>query len=260
MTNEEIKISLQKIWECKNDFSVIQTGKKSSRVNGFYRPATKEIFLHNKNFSSDNQMMYTAIHELTHHILISEKNVASVKSHTTLFWSTFYDLMDIAVEKGIYRRKRSGATKELVGQARKIQKEIIEAQKRLGELLGKINESCKSNGERYEDVVESDLQLSRSKAQELRSMSASQCEYSDEISKVIETVKDVVSAKKAAENGKTLAQIKAIASKKPALASDDDLDDPSSLKREKKRLERTIERLQDRLVQVEESLASIQGE
>ena len=109
-------------------------------------------------------------------------------------------------------------------------------------------------------MVESDLQLARSKAQELRSMSASQCEYSDEISKVIETAKDVVSAKKAAENGKTLAQIKAIASKKPALASNDDLDDPSSLKREKKRLERTIERLQDRLVQVEETLASIQGE
>lgn len=43
MTNEEIKKSLQELFECESDFSVIQSGKKSSRVNGFYKPVIKEL-------------------------------------------------------------------------------------------------------------------------------------------------------------------------------------------------------------------------
>lgn len=259
MTNEEVKKSLQKLYQCETDFAVIQSGKKSSRVNGCYKPGTQEIILHNKNFNSDNAIIYTAIHEFTHHVLTTEKGVKNVKCHSGIFWSAFYDFIDIAIEKGIYKRERSNATKALIDEAKRIQKEIIDAQKRLGDLLFQIQESCEKNGERYEDVVESDLQMTRNRAKDLRSMCVKGEELSDEMAKVVATAKDMMLAKQAAENGKTVEQVKAVAKQKPK-ATDDDIENPQMLLKEKKRLERTIGQLQDRLVQVEETLRSMQGE
>lgn len=259
MTNEEVKKSLQKLYQCGTDFTVIQSGKKSSRVNGCYKPGTQEIILHNKNFNSDNALVYTAIHEFTHHVLTTEKGVKNVKCHSGIFWSAFYDFIDIAIEKGIYKRERSDATKALIGEAKRIQKEIIDAQKRLGRILAELHKVCAENGDRLEDVIESDLQLSRAKAKELETMVGSDTEFSDEMTKVVATAKDMMLAKQAAENGKTVEQVKAVAKQKPK-ATDDDIENPQMLLKEKKRLERTIGQLQDRLVQVEETLRSMQGE
>ena len=68
MENEDIKSKLLQIENTEIDFTVTQTGKESVRVNGLYKPDTHEILLHNKNFSDDNQLMYTAVHEYAHHI------------------------------------------------------------------------------------------------------------------------------------------------------------------------------------------------
>ena len=64
------------IQETKLEFSVVQSGKESKRVNGLYKPDTREIILHNKNFKTDNQVVYTAVHEYTHH-LINEERIAA---------------------------------------------------------------------------------------------------------------------------------------------------------------------------------------
>ena len=61
MTNEEIKKILLSLEKADIDFSVTQTGKASKKVNGLYTPATFEIFLHNKNFTTENELIYTAI-------------------------------------------------------------------------------------------------------------------------------------------------------------------------------------------------------
>ena len=63
----------------------------------------------------------------------------------------------------------------------------------------------------------------------------------------------------AADSGATVEQVKAIAkyTKKTTKSIDDGLDSPSSLIREKKRIERTIEQLNDRLVNIEEQLLSM---
>lgn len=114
MKNEEIKKELLQIYECKHDFTVTQTGKKHQKVNGFYKPNTQEIFLHNKNFTTDNQLIYTAIHELTHHILKTEYKVKTARCHSGAFWSTFYNLLDKAVELGFYSRKRSDSVQSLI--------------------------------------------------------------------------------------------------------------------------------------------------
>ena len=74
MDNAKIKEILLDIEPSELDFTVIMTGKDSKRVNGLYKPDTREILLHNKNFKTDNQLIYTAIHEYTHH-LINEQDI-----------------------------------------------------------------------------------------------------------------------------------------------------------------------------------------
>mgnify|MGYP003305579610 CR=1 FL=1 len=49
MDNQKIKEMLLEIAPSDIDFAVIQTGKESKRVNGFYQPDTHEIFIHNFN-------------------------------------------------------------------------------------------------------------------------------------------------------------------------------------------------------------------
>ena len=257
MMNEEIKSNLKKLFDCKEDFTVTQTGKKSNKVNGLYKPATHEIFLHNLNFNTSNELMYTAVHEFTHHYLTTEKGDKGGR-HNGLFWATFYDLLEKAISYGFYERTRSEETQKLIDEAKEIQKAIIDAQRKLGETLSKIYESYDRNNERIEDVIEHDLQITRNKSKEYLKMRNSDTN-SDEMAKVINSAKDVMikaAAQKAADEGKTVEQVKQIAKAKPV---DDDLESPESLRREEKRLETTIERLNDRLIQVQETLRSMTG-
>ena len=264
MNNEEIKKELLQIYECKHDFTVTQTGKKSQRVNGFYRIHTQEIFLHNKNFTTDNQLIYTAIHELTHHILDTEYEVKTARCHSGAFWSTFYNLLDKAVELGFYSRKRSDSVQGLIDTAKDLQNRITAAQKELGNIIRELHKVCEENGDRIEDVIEHDLQVTRKKAEQLETLSLTDTKTTDEMATVINSAKDLMIreyAKKAAEDGKTVEQVKAIA-KTPnkTTFTDNGLESPEKLTKEKRRLETTIERLNDRLVQVEETLRSMTGE
>ena len=76
MDNASIKDMLLDIQESKLEFTVTMTGKESKRENGLYKPETREILLHNKNFKTDNELIYTAVHEYTHH-LINEENIVA---------------------------------------------------------------------------------------------------------------------------------------------------------------------------------------
>ena len=110
MTNERIKEILLDLESCEIDFTVTQTGKESKRVNGFYKPDTHEIFIHNLNLKTDNMLVYTAIHEYTHHLVTIEKQKndpsygCACKVHTQDFWARFGGLLKIAEEKGIKNR------------------------------------------------------------------------------------------------------------------------------------------------------------
>ena len=159
----------------------------------------------------------------------------------------------------LYARERSEETAALIAEAAEIQKQIVEAQKQLGRIILKLHDSCKTNGERVEDVIEHDLQMTRNKAKELMRNNMSDSEDNEEIAKAVNLAKNPMikhAAQNAADSGKTVEQVKAIAKQK-AKATDDDLENPEQLRREKKRLKKTIERLNDRLVQVEETLISM---
>nr|WP_180485624.1 hypothetical protein [Treponema socranskii] len=203
--------------------------------------------------------MYTAIHELTHHILTTEKGVQTVKAHSGIFGATFYDLIDKAIELKLYVRERREETATLIKEAIEIQKKIIEAQKQLGLIIAKLYDSCQHNGERIEDIIEHDLQMTRNKAKEYMANKMSGSNDNDEIAKGVKFAKDPAikqAAQQAADEGKTVAQVKAIAKQK-AKATDDDLESPEQLKHEAKRLKKTIAHLYERLIQIQEKLKSI---
>ena len=72
-------------------------------MHGLYKPDSREIIIHNKNFKNDNEMMYTAIHEYAHHLqFTTAATPISVRTHTTAFWNLLHTLLFEAEEKGIY--------------------------------------------------------------------------------------------------------------------------------------------------------------
>lgn len=104
MNQEQTKALLQRLEPQAPDFELIFTGKSSRKVNGLYKPETREILLHNKNFSSDEELVYTAIHEFAHHLhFCSSARPTSLRSHTSVYWSFFHRLLAKAEELGLYR-------------------------------------------------------------------------------------------------------------------------------------------------------------
>jgi hypothetical protein len=158
---ETVKKLLTKLYGTKEEYHVIFSGKKSNAVNGLYKPEKREIIIHNKNFVNDNLLIYTAIHELAHHICIAEKGQRSARSHTVEFWSTFHDLLDVAEKEGIYTSKRNEKIDSLTAKARELDRKIAELQRELGEILIDIQKVCEESGFRAEDVFERDIHLSR---------------------------------------------------------------------------------------------------
>ena len=109
MNNDQIKDILLNLEETNVEFTVTMSGKESPKVNGLYKPETHEIILHNLNFKTDNQLVYTAIHEYTHHLMTEKKleqtgglDVCKSRAHTNDFWAKFHELLEKAEEQGVY--------------------------------------------------------------------------------------------------------------------------------------------------------------
>ena len=178
MENEKIKEMLLQIHESNLDFSVVQSGKESKRVNGLYKPDTHEIILHNKNFKTDEQLVYTAVHEYTHHIIAEEQlalygseYLYNAKMHTQAFWARFQELLAIAEEKGFYKIDISSSP-ELEDLTKKIRTEYLEQNGKLmsefGRLLIRAHALCEQANIRYEDYIDRILCLPRNTARDLK--------------------------------------------------------------------------------------------
>jgi len=270
MDNQKIKELLLDIEETQIEFSVIMTGKESKRVNGFYKPDTHEIFLHNKNFNSDNQLVYTAVHEYTHHLITEAKlafdptYVCNSKVHTQEFWAKFGELLKIAEDKGYYSLGWE-SNAELKALTEDIKTNYLEKNGQLmqefGKKLSRAWELCKEADIRYEDYIDRVLCLPRSAEKDIRRVGATN------INPAIgfENMKTVASVKKAdaraaieqdfLEGGKSPATVRELMKQKSAQSKGED--PKSKLEKEKNRLEKTIASLTQRLEVVEESLASL---
>jgi hypothetical protein len=240
---------------------VIFSGKKSKKVNGIYKPFTKEIIIHNRNFEdaegtrNENCLIFTAIHELAHYIMITEKGNKSPRVHSQDFWATFHDLLDIAEKKGVYHAEIDAETQKLIDDAHEIDRQIAELQRELGRVILAIEESCHKNGLRQDDIIERKVQISKP------SMKVAIAAYSMGDQGVGADIQ-VEAAKQGDENkramiiaagheGKSVVQAKK--STAPARPIDAE-DETTTLIREKRRIERTVESLTRRLEEIEQQL------
>ncbi|MFH0975226.1 MAG: hypothetical protein V1874_05525 [Spirochaetota bacterium] len=159
-----------------DDFVLTFTGKKSKKVDGLYKPESREILIHNKNFADDNALMYTAIHEFAHHIQFSRSSAPiSVRAHTNHFWNIFHSLLFTAEEKKIFTNifKKEQRFIELT---KKLKEKFLTANgklmKEFGGLLIEAYELCRQFGVSFEDYVDRELQIHRSTAKTLIKMNA----------------------------------------------------------------------------------------
>jgi hypothetical protein len=260
MNQDDVKKNLLKLHDCAEDFTLIFSGKKSEKVNGLYKGDKKEIIIHNRNFENteagNNLLFYTAMHELAHHIQFTELHQKSVRAHTTLFFATLDDLVDIAEKKGIYKIPIDNDTQKLIDEARDIRREIAALQRKLGQVLMQLHETCEKKGIRYEDVIERKAQIARQtgkKAKKAYSLNLSE-EIGADIQEAAIKERDVEKIKAivhAGQRGKSIDQAKRAVAK-PI----DHEDETVFLVKEKKRIERTITSLNRRLEEVEEQLRS----
>lgn len=258
VNNDKIKETLLDVEEAKTDFSVVLSGKKSSVVNGLYKPATREIILHNKNFDDDLQLMYTALHEYAHHLHCERAGfVYTGRAHTNEFWSIFHELLEKAEAKGYYRNVFD-ESKEFVELTEKIKAVCVAENGRImlefGRLMIRAESLCRENKVRFEDYVDRVLGLPRVTA--TAAMKAASYEVPAEIGwdamKVCSGIKDPdkrLIAQEAFRAGKSPETVKSMV--RPSAPGTDPAE---RLEKERARIERTIAKLQERLVQVDKEL------
>ncbi len=269
MDNEKIKQILLDIQDTELDFTVTMTGKESKRVNGLYKPDTREILLHNKNFKTDNQLIYTAVHEYTHHLINAERialtggkePVREMKVHTQAFWNKFHELIEIAEQKGYYKLDIN-VSPELEELTKKIRSEYLETNGRLmqefGKLLAKAHALCEDADIRYEDYLDRVLCLPRSSAKDITRVGMVPVNPAvgyDAMKKLsaIKKPEDRSAAEQQVLSGKNPDSVLSLMKRKAS----PDGDPKTKLEKERDRLSKTIAQLTQRLQYVEESLANL---
>jgi hypothetical protein len=274
MNQDQVKELLLSIEDAPMEFQVIFSGKKSAKVNGLYKPDTREIIIHNRNFTlegkqDDNLLLYTAIHEYAHHLhACSRGGKLSARSHTAEFWAIFHTLLEKAEAKDIYRNVFADSP-ELEKLTEKIREKYLAENgklvKELGEQLLKAGELCEAIGARFEDYVDRVLCIPRLAV----TMAVKMFQYDlnpqvgpDNMRFLagIKNDNDRVAAEKALIGGRSPDMVKtAIKGGAPVLPArpprEEDI--KARLEKEKTRLERTIASLSKRLGEIEQELEKL---
>ena len=262
MNQDTIKQKLLAIEDAPMEFSLIFSGKKSARVNGLYKPDTREIIIHNRNFTNDaagdNLLLYTAIHEYAHHIhACSRGGTLSVRAHTSEFWAIFHALLEKAETKKIYRDVFAGSP-ELTALTETIRKKYLIENgglvKEMGKYLLKAHDMCAAIGVRFEDYVDRVLRIPRNAA----NMAIKMFQYDLKPETGADNMRFLAGIKN--EDNRNAAETALLKGKSPdtvraALRKNPEEENPVlRLEKEKLRLERTIETLSKRLEEVKKEL------
>lgn len=244
------------------DFSVVFSGKRSARVNGLYKPYTREIILHNKNFENDNQLVYTAIHEYAHHLLCEEAGgELGARHHTQAFWARFHGLLKKAEEAGVYAIGVDSSP-ELSQLTAEIREKCLAQNGRimgeLGRLLSKARGLCERAGVRYEDYIDRVLCIPRGTARDAEKVASLGIDESlgFDAMKIVAAQR---SAEGRAEAGRLLAEGESPSFVKGELAArkKEEESPRERLEKEKARLEKSVARMTARIEHIEQALASM---
>ena len=262
MNTDQVKQKLLRIEDAPLEFTLVFSGKKSSKVNGLYKPDSREIIIHNRNFDQDaageNLLLYTAIHEYAHHLhACLQGGKLSPRAHTSEFWAIFHALLEKAESKKIYRDVFADAP-ELTALTETIRKKYLQENgslvKEMGKHLLKAHELCTAIGVRFEDYVDRVLRIPRTAA----NMAIKMFNYDLNPQTGADNMRFLAGIhdageRKAAETA--LLKNKSPDTVKMAIRQKAKDEDPVlQLEREKNRLERTIETLSKRLEEVKKEL------
>lgn len=171
MNQDQIKKLLLQIDGEVEDFHVILSGKKSRRVDGLYKPDSREIILHNRNFTDDDSLIYTAIHEFAHHIDFTRSPVpVRGRVHSRRFRDIFHRLLMRAEELGLYNNIFQ-RDERFLNLTREIRERFMrvhgETMKEFGLLLMKARQLCLETRTSFEDYVDRELGLHRNEARQV---------------------------------------------------------------------------------------------
>lgn len=168
MNQDQVKDSLLKLKSDLPDFQVIFSGKSSRKIDGLYHPERQEIVIHNKNFTDDNSLMYTAIHEFAHHVHYSSGS--EIKSpHNNEYWAVFHGLLRDAETAGIYENVVN-KDERFILLVREIKKHVGDngqVMKNLGKLLIQALNLCHQNHVVFEDFIDRAIGMRRSESKNI---------------------------------------------------------------------------------------------
>jgi hypothetical protein len=262
MNQDQVKALLLDIAECRTDFRVLFTGKKSGMVNGLYKPQTREIIIHNKNFENDGQLVYTAIHEYAHH-MHAERGALTpgARCHTNEFWSIFHELLEKAEAKGAYSNIFADDPEfvELAGRIKALLPRNGSIMLEFGKLISQAEALCRKRFVRFEDFLDRAIGVPRVSAGAAMKAAIYQvpAELGWDAMKIVAGIKSPENRTVAIDafmSGKSPESVKAmIRQNKPSA------DPKDRLAKERDRLERTIQTLQERLTMVESELARMEN-
>jgi hypothetical protein len=262
MNQTQIKDILLQLKEGVEEFTVILSGKKSTKLDGLYKPLTREIIIHNKNTEDQNAIIYTAIHEFAHHIYVTSSIIpVSRRAHTKEYWAVLHGLLDRAEQLKVYANKFKTETDFQTLTVEIKDKFILkngEMMKEFGKLLLKAYELCNRYDMSFDDYVDRELGLGRTAAKQL-----------------IGIYKEDINSEVGYENMKTLSRIRPGEDRSKAeeaflsgsspdsvksqfTPNSSALEDPVlRLQKEKQRIERSIVNFNKRLAEIENALTQI---
>ncbi len=267
MNQDQVKEKLLLLEGDIEDFDLIFSGKKSRKVDGLYHPEEKEIIIHNRNMSSDNAIIYTAIHEFAHHLQFTRSTVPiSVRAHTAQFWETFHSMLRKAESIGVYMSP-FGSDHDFLELTRKIREEFIgengKLMKKFGGLLKKALELCEKHKVSFEDYVDRALQLHRIEAKNILTITAMNLnpDIGYENMKTVSRIREPARREEAVQSfldGHSPDMVKSRFLGKPR---QEQQEEPIILlEREKRRIQRSIATLRSRLDEVESRIDGLKSE
>ena len=262
---DSIKTALLSLEEPLLDFSVIFSGKTSKKLNGLYKPDSREIIIHNRNFltghgTDENQLFYTAVHEYAHHQHSCKRGgKLPARFHGPEFWSIFHALLEKAEKSGLYH---TGVAES--PELQKITEQIKDKYlthnallfKEFGGLLAKAADLCKKVGLRFEDYLDRVICIPKNAAK----LAMRSFEYDINPTVGVDNMRYIasirpeearLSAEKSFLLGKSPDSVKTAVKAWPPKEPEDPR---LTLEKEKLRLERTIESLKKRLEDIEHQL------
>ncbi|TVR51960.1 MAG: hypothetical protein EA426_19455 [Spirochaetaceae bacterium] len=274
MNQDQVKDLLLRIEPDVEEFFVIFSGKSSKKCNGLYKPDSREIIIHNKNFTpnggagapaenqasgtADNLLMYTAIHEYAHHIHFTTSPVpVGPKSHTIEFRLILHELLkkaeQIGLHTNIFEKDADflALTYRIRTQFMAVHGQMI---KEFGKVLIEAETLCRTRGVRFEDYIERGLALDRHAATTIIKMHVHDVpddigyENMGRVANISNPEKRRL-AEDAFKAGEGPDAVRALV--RPPRDDEDPID---KIRKEKRRIERTIAGLTTRLSELETRL------